>query len=144
MNKIYMLLFVLFFSCSLAYSQEGEIENEMEYSDSMMMRRLADTIPTASIFSGTYRSKEDSVLESKAVLLVSKAYLLSGPSWDDVIVEHLKAGSRVFVENSHNGWSYVLVYSEPGNEEIRDKRVSGFINNKALGLNKKGKPLKKQ
>ena len=141
MLKLFNILLFVFLITNTSFCQEAE--NLPDQEDTIVMPIIGDTLRDVSIFTGRYKQKSDSLIESKAILLVSKAYLLAGPDWDAAIITHLKEGSRVLVENTQNGWSFIRVYSEPGNDGINEKRITGFLNNKALGMDKKGKPNKK-
>lgn len=84
-------------------------------------------------------------LQGKHLKLLNNAYVLRGPKWKEPVVTYLKAGSIILAEKSHGGWTHVkVVYQQGATIDTYEEDYAGFINNDALGLDRKGRPLKRR
>jgi hypothetical protein len=74
--------------------------------------------------------------------LVKQAYILTGPKWNEQVIAHLKEGSEIMVDYIESGWSYVRVINN--STDGYNSWVTGFIKNEAIGLDNKGRLIRKK
>ncbi len=76
-------------------------------------------------------------IESRELKLINNAYLLEGPKWKKNVITHLPAGSIIIVKNMRSGWCFIRVLEKNG-VNLGEEEIYGYVNNQALGLNRKG------